>query len=113
MHEMALTNGVLKILAEQAERQDFRRIKTVWLEVGVLSHAEPEAMRFCFDAAARGTVADGAELVILRPEGRAWCMDCADTVPISRRGDPCPSCGGFALAVSGGEELRVKELEVE
>ncbi|MBC7908848.1 MAG: hydrogenase maturation nickel metallochaperone HypA, partial [Rhodospirillaceae bacterium] len=29
------------------------------------------------------------------------------------RFDPCPKCGGFGLAVTAGEEMRIKELEVE
>lgn len=113
MHEMALTRSILRILEDQARAQNFKRVRTVWLEVGALSHAEPEAVRFCFDAASKGTIADGARLVILEPPGQAWCMDCSTSVTIARRGDPCPDCGGFMLQVTGGEELKVKELEVE
>jgi len=85
----------------------------VCLEIGALSHAEPEAMRFAFAACTPGTLAEGATLVIHRPPGTAWCMDCCDTVEIAQRFDPCPTCGGHKLQVTGGDELRVKELEVE
>jgi hydrogenase nickel incorporation protein HypA/HybF len=27
--------------------------------------------------------------------------------------DPCPDCGAFGLTIVSGEELRVKELELE
>ncbi|MDU6673245.1 MAG: hydrogenase maturation nickel metallochaperone HypA, partial [Bradyrhizobium sp.] len=27
--------------------------------------------------------------------------------------DPCPACGSHQLQVTGGEDMRVKELEVE
>lgn len=113
MHEMALTNGVLRILEDQAKAHGFARIRTVWLEVGALSHAEPEALRFCFEATIPGTVAEGAALEIVRPAGQAWCMDCSETVEIPERIAPCPRCGGHKLQVTGGEELRVKELEVD
>lgn len=114
MHEMALTNGILQILQEQAQSQGFTRVRTVWLEIGALSHAEPEAMRFCFEAVcATEPLTQGARLEIVRPVGQAWCMDCCETVEISARFDPCPRCGGHKLQVTGGEQLRVKELEVE
>lgn len=113
MHEMALTSGVLRILEDQARTHGVTRIRTVWLEVGALSHAEPDSLRFCFEAAIPGTVAEGARLEILRPPGQAWCMDCAGTVEIPERIAPCPVCGGHKLQVTGGEELRVKELEVD
>lgn len=114
MHEMSLTEGVVRILEDQARTHAFTRVKTVWLEIGELSHVDPESMLFCFDAVARAsTVAAGARLEILRVPGSAWCLDCAETVTIAHRADPCPKCGGFGLAVTGGEEMRVKELEVE
>jgi hydrogenase nickel incorporation protein HypA/HybF len=112
VHEVALCENVLKILAEQAAVQDFSRVKTVWLEIGELSCAEPEAMRFCFEAVTRGTLADSARLEIIRTPGRAWCMACSETVRVGARFDPCPRCGGQQLQVTTGGEMRVKELEV-
>jgi hydrogenase nickel incorporation protein HypA/HybF len=112
MHEMALCEGVLKILEEEAARQNFGRVKAVWLEIGQLSHVEPEAMRFCFEAVTKGTLADGASLEILRPVGDAWCMDCSRAVNIASRADACPECGGHRLQVTGGEDMKIKELEV-
>ena len=113
MHEMALTEGILRILEDQAVSNGFTKVKTVWLEVGPLSHAEPEALKFCFENARRDTIADGAELVIVTPPAKAWCMDCSKEVEIVQRGDSCPECNGYKLQVTSGEELRVKELEVE
>jgi len=40
-------------------------------------------------------------------------MECACNVAVTARYEPCPSCGGFRIVVTGGEEMRVKELEVE
>ncbi|MCP3881127.1 MAG: hydrogenase maturation nickel metallochaperone HypA [Sulfitobacter sp.] len=113
MHEMSLCEGVLQILEDNAKQQGFERVKTVWLEIGDLSGVEPEAMRFCFDAVMRGTLADQAGLEIIEAPGRAWCMQCSKAVPASRRFDACPECGSYQLQVTGGDELKIKELEVE
>jgi hydrogenase nickel incorporation protein HypA/HybF len=114
MHEMALTNGILRIIEEQSQVRGFSRVRTVFLEIGALSHAEPEAMRFCFAAASKTHPLTGeAKLEILRPAGQAWCMDCSKTIEIAARFDPCPTCGGHKLQVTGGDDLRVKELEVD
>jgi len=112
MHEMSLTEGVLRILEDEARKQKFTRVKKVWLQIGVLSHAEPDAMLFCFDAVTKGTLADGAVLEIIRTPGKAWCMKCSDSVAIEQRYDACPECGGYQLQVVEGDELQVKELEV-
>ncbi len=113
MHEMSLAESVLQIIEDAAERERFAKVKAVWLEIGALAGVEPEAMRFCFDAVARATVADGARLEIVPAPGAAWCMPCSQPVAIETRGDPCPRCGSFQLQVTGGAELRLRELEVE
>lgn len=112
MHEMALCESILQILEAEAVKQHFTKVQAVRLEIGALSHADPEAMSFCFEAVVRGTLADGAQLEILRPDGRAWCMDCETEVEIVQRFDPCPQCQGHKLQVIGGDELRIKDLEV-
>jgi hydrogenase nickel incorporation protein HypA/HybF len=32
---------------------------------------------------------------------------------VAARYDACPQCGGYAVEVTAGTEMRVKELEVE
>lgn len=113
MHEMSLAEGVLQIMEDQASSQNFSQVKTVWLEIGELSHVDPEAIAFCFDAVTKGTIADGATLEIIRVPGQAWCHDCAGKVSVKSLIDPCPQCGGHKLQVTDGEEMRVKELEVD
>lgn len=113
MHEMSLCEGILQILEENALSQGFERVKTVWLEIGGLSGVEPEAMRFSFDAVTRGTLADQAQLKIIETPGQAWCMQCSTNVEVKQHFDECPKCGSYQLQVVGGEEMKIKELEVE
>lgn len=109
---MALAESVREIVEVTARRHDARRVVAVQLEVGVLSDVEPEALRFCFDAVMRGSLAEGAELEIVRAPGEAWCMPCGATVPLQRVGDACPQCGSHQLAVSGGDAMRVIDIEI-
>lgn len=113
MHEMSLAEGVLNILQDQAKAQNFTTVKTVWLEIGELSHVDPHAIAFCFDAVTKGTLADGAKLEIVRTPGQAWCHDCMMSIAIATLVNPCPKCGGHRTEVTGGEDMRVKELEVD
>lgn len=113
MHEMTLVESVLQIVEDAARREGLRRVRAVWLEIGQLSSVEPEAMRFCFDAAARDGVAAGARLEIIRTAGAAWCSDCAERVVLAELGAPCPRCGGYQLRVTEGAAMRVTEIEAE
>ncbi|MCA6116804.1 MULTISPECIES: hydrogenase maturation nickel metallochaperone HypA [Bradyrhizobium] len=113
MHEMALCEGIVEIVEEEARRRSFSRVKTVCLEIGALSHVAPEAMKFCFAAVAARTIANGAVIKVVELPGVAWCMACSRSVEIAQRCEPCPCCGSYQLQVTAGEEMRVKELEVD
>ncbi|MEJ2404399.1 MAG: hydrogenase maturation nickel metallochaperone HypA [Candidatus Thiodiazotropha sp.] len=113
MHEMSLCESVIQILQDNAVSQGFKRVKTVWLEIGELSGVEVEAMRFGFEVVSRGTLADQATLEIIESPGTAWCMQCGKSVRVRQRFDACPECGSYQLQINGGEEMRIKELEVE
>ena len=113
MHEISLCEGILEVLVSEATKQGFKKVKTVWLEIGELSSIEPEAMLFGFDVVTRYSLAEGARLEIIRIPGSAWCMKCAKSVNVKQRFDACPDCGSYQLQATGGEEMRIKELEVE
>ncbi len=113
MHEMSLAENVREIIEKEANAQGFRQVRTVWMEVGQLSCVEQDAMRFCFDAVMKGSIADGARLEIVEVPGQGTCMGCGGTSPISARYDACPRCGSYAMQVTSGDTMRVKELEVD
>ena len=113
MHEMSLCEGVLQVLQTEAKTQGFSKVIAVWLEIGDLSSVEPEAMLFSFDVVTRNSLADGAKLKIINVPGHAWCMHCAKSVNVKQRFDECPDCGGYQLQVTGGDEMKIKELEVD
>ena len=113
MHEMSICEGIVQVLEQQAALQDYNRVTVVWLEIGPLAGVELEALRFGFDVVTRQTLAQGARLEIIEMPGLAWCLNCAKMVPVRQRFEACPECGSYQLHITGGEELRIKELEVE
>ena len=110
---MSLAEGVLQLIEEAGKHEGFQRVTGVWLEIGRLAAVETEALRFCFDAVTRGSIAEGAKLEILDLPGLGWCMKCGETVPMIESLGPCPQCDSHQIQITGGTEMRVKELEVE
>ena len=113
MHEMSICESIVSVIEDQAVAQSFSKVNRVRLEIGPLAGVELEALRFSFDVVASGGIADGAMLDVIEPPATGWCMTCAKTVPVKERYDPCPICGNYQLRITGGEELRIKDMEVE
>jgi hydrogenase nickel incorporation protein HypA/HybF len=112
MHEMSLCEGIVQVIEEQASSQNYQSVEKVWLEIGALAGVELDALRFGFDVVTKGTIVENAQLEIIQIDGSAWCMPCEKTVSVAQRFDPCPHCGSYQIQVTGGDELRIKELEV-
>ncbi|WP_456299004.1 hydrogenase maturation nickel metallochaperone HypA [Methylovulum miyakonense] len=113
MHELSLCESILQVLEQQAQTQQYRKVKTVWLEIGVLAGVEVEALRFSFDVVTQGSLAEQAKLEIIDMPGQAWCMPCGRNVAVQQLYDLCPHCGSHQLQVNSGDQMRIKELEVE
>ena len=113
MHEMSLCESIVQIIEEQARTAHFDAVRRVVLDIGALSAVDVAALRFCFDAVAAQGVARGAVLDIRTVPATAWCMACAEVVDINRRDAACPRCGSHQLVVEGGDDMRIKELEVD
>ena len=68
MHELSLTHDIVAIACDAAAG---RRVHRVTLEIGRHACVMPDAIRFCFDVVAKGTLADGAQLCIHVTDGDA------------------------------------------
>ena len=113
MHEMSLAESVREIVEDTARANSARRVAVVRLEIGKLAQVEVEAMRFAFDTVMRGSLAETARLEIIESDGSAWCMRCSQAVAIAQRGDACPLCDSYQLQVTGGDRMRVMDIEIE
>ena len=108
MHELGITRSVIAICAENSGGE---MVKRVTLEIGRLSAILPDAVRFCFDICAKGTVVEGATLEILEIPGKGLCKACHAEVNLIQLVGRC-ACGSNDLRIVAGEELKVKEMEV-
>ena len=113
MHELSLMNAILDAIMEQAARERFSRVHRVSLEVGQLCSVAVEALAFCFDIVTPGTIAAHARLDLVSVPGEGVCERCQSHCIVSSRVDPCPFCGAGYVDIIGGDQILIKELEVE
>jgi len=122
MHELSAATSIVQTVLKVAKERSVRRVKAVRVEVGDLTLLNPDQLRFCFEVAARGTLAEGAELRIERKPAILLCQDCRRTFEWTPEDDPlyhlAPSrftctCGSGDVKIQSGRDLRILSMTAE
>ncbi|GKS58712.1 hydrogenase maturation nickel metallochaperone HypA [Nitrospira sp.] len=116
MHEFHLLRQVVKAVEEGMGGIRHGRPVVVRLRVShgshLLSH-DPATLQHTFALAARGSVAEGADLELLTVVGEARCVDCGRVASMETGDEMCAACGGPLEIPTGGPEVVVHEVVVE
>jgi hydrogenase nickel incorporation protein HypA/HybF len=116
MHELPITESILKIVLRHAETNNVRQVMAIHLQVGKLSDLEDEWIQRYFDYLSKGTVAEGAKLKIERMPIMVQCSACSNSyeAEAAKLGDlVCPVCGEKGGTLLSGREYYIKEMEVQ
>lgn len=110
MHELSITSSIVAIACEQAGE---RRVRAVHVKIGALTGVDVQALRFCYDLCAEGTLAAGSELKLEHVPGAARCRECQREIALTTPLGLCPCDKQALLERIAGDELLVTALEVE
>ena len=116
MHELPITESILKIVLKHAETNNVRQVMSINLQVGKLSDLEDEWIQRYFDYLSKGTVAQGAKLKIERMPIMVQCNACFTSyeAEVPKLGDiVCPNCGQKDSTLLSGREYYIKDMEVQ
>jgi hydrogenase nickel incorporation protein HypA/HybF len=113
MHEVDIAASILEIVQAEASSRAAPRVTAIVVRIGELTALVPDALRFAFEALAKGTCASEATLEI---DARPWVVTCG-TCAIDFRvvdGLPrCPTCGGARGELVSGRELQVVQITLD
>ncbi|MCF6179475.1 MAG: hydrogenase maturation nickel metallochaperone HypA [Geopsychrobacter sp.] len=113
MHELGITQSIVEIALRTAAGQQAQKIHSVTLEVGSLAGVVSDALQFCYEACSKETLLEGSRLIIDEVPARARCRDCATEYPLTDLLACCPACESVASDLLCGEEMRIKEMEID
>ena len=113
MHELGVTESVLNLVLEEAQRAQAKSVTAVNLVVGEFASIVPDAVEFYWGFISRGSLAEGARLTWRRIPAVARCWVCETEYPPDERDFRCPNCGSAQGHLLAGEEFRVESIEVK
>lgn len=113
MHSLAMAQDILKAALTEAEKHDAKQVKVINVKMGDDHFTESDSLQFCLEAAAKGTIAEGARVEIKFVGTTARCRECAFVFPVEEHLPICPRCGDINPEIlTVGEPLQI-ELELE
>ena len=114
MHELPIIKEVLEIVLKYAEEQNAKTVNKVTLTIGELHDLIPEWVERFFHFASKGTIAQGAKLVINQTPIICRCNSCHEHFILHKNGSQpwaCPVCKEESFEFLSGKEFIVDQIE--
>jgi len=113
MHEVSICESIIDILKEQAAKGGASKVTSVRLKIGEMAGVVEDSMRLAFEVVVKGTLADGAELIIDTVPLAARCRSCGREFRIAGYAFSCAHCGRPEIELVSGRELTIEEIDME
>jgi hydrogenase nickel incorporation protein HypA/HybF len=113
MHELSVTESLLKIALKHAEKANAKRVTDLNIVIGDLASMVDDSIQFYWEIIAKGTIAEQAKLNFRRVPAQLQCMTCSETYHPSDRELACPKCNGINVKIITGEEFALESIDVE
>lgn len=113
MHELSITQSMLDIVLQQAEKSQVKKVTKINLVIGEMTGVVSDSVQFYLDLLTKGTVAEGASVSFTLVPAKAKCRNCRQTFELKEFDWTCPNCQGNIIDVISGKELFVDSIEVE
>ncbi|MDC0720861.1 hydrogenase maturation nickel metallochaperone HypA/HybF [Nannocystis bainbridge] len=113
MHESSIARQILTAAIEQARVAGARHVSAVRGWVAETESLSADSVAFHFEACARGTLAEGARLVLSVSRIEARCGDCDLVYEPEHHVLLCPRCESTEAVLAREPGLGVESIEVE
>lgn len=114
MHEVSLVIGLARQLEALCVEHGAERVTRFEIEVGAMSNVVPDLLADAIDVVAEDVdVLRGAEAVIHHIALELHCTACSAVTQPESFTFGCPNCGSTAVRAVKGEELLLRNVELE
>lgn len=113
MHEMSLVRALVESVSNVVERNGAKRATEVWLTIGAGRDVVKPMFADLFDHLSKGTVLEGAELIINETPYLVRCNDCGMIYHVDifdRKTLNCPRCQAHHYSVHSGKEFEIDRI---
>jgi hydrogenase nickel incorporation protein HypA/HybF len=113
MHELAVTESLLKTSLKYAEKANAKRITDLHIVIGELATMVDDSIQFYWEIIAKDTIAEQATLHFQRIPAELQCMTCFEKYHPTDKELICPKCNGVGAKIIKGEEFSLEAIDVD
>jgi hydrogenase nickel incorporation protein HypA/HybF len=113
MHEMGIAQSILDIVRQEMDRHGAGKVNLIRLMVGEFTAVVPHSLNFCFEVLTKDTPFEGVKLEMITVPLTGQCRECGEEFSVKNYQFICPKCGSKDIETIQGNELFIKEIEVE
>jgi len=113
MHELSVTESLLKLALQHAEKANAKRITDLHIIMGDLASMVDDSIQFYWEIIAKDSIAERATLHFHRVPAELQCMTCSEKYHPTDRELICPKCNGVGARIISGEEFFLESIDVE
>lgn len=113
MHELSVTESILKIAIRHGEAANAQRVTDLYLVIGQLSSIVDDSAQFYWEIISKDAIAEGARLHFRRVPVEMACLQCDRRYALDTDDFACPTCGSTRVRVTAGEEFFMEAIDVE
>ena len=113
MHELPITEQIIKIATEHGQKARASSIRLIRIVVGKRSGFISESIQMYFDIVSKGTLCEGATLEIEAVAPMLRCPACLTLFERQPMRFDCPACGEDGEPTEIGREFYIDSIEIE
>lgn len=113
MHEIDITQHILKDVIKIAESNNAKKVTEIRLVLGPFSGFVPECIQMYMDLLAKDTICHGVQIKVKEIPLKVYCNQCHKEALIDRKHIECPFCHSIDLKRLSGNECLIESIEVE
>lgn len=114
MHELPITQSILKIAIQYGNKSKASRITDLYLVIGQLSSVIDDSIQFYWPIISKGTIAEDAILHFRRIPAQLECTQCGTKYSIDDGNlATCPTCDSGQVSIIAGKEFQLESIGIE
>lgn len=113
MHELPITQHIIKIAEKHCCDNNGKRVVKVNLVIGDYSGYVGDSVQMYFDIIGEGTLCEGAVVEIEHVEPKLRCNKCNRLFKKQMLSFDCPYCDGQGEMTDIGKEFYIDTIEIE